>query len=78
MKYKRARVEIAVSADGRMKHLRWNSRRVDIKQQVNTWVIQGYWWREEIRREYVQLHTSGGMVEIYREEGIWWLSRMLD
>jgi hypothetical protein len=42
------------------------------------WVIQSRWWRSEEKRCYLRLVTDSGLIEIYRRDDQWILSRIWD
>ena len=71
-------VEVLMSKKGVPARLRWKGEWVHVERRINAWVIQGVWWSDEVRREYVRVLTTIGAVEIYRQGDSWWLSRVLD
>lgn len=51
-------------------------RSYPIVQQIDAWSYVGRWWHEEIRREYQLVETDSGLwIELYCENGAWWVSR---
>ncbi len=78
MKRRRLPVKVERAENNAPAWLFWKGNRSQVECRMNAWVIQGRWWGDEVRREYVQLLTSLGAVEIYREANHWWLSRTLD
>ncbi len=65
-------------AAGRPRHIRWRRHRYAVEEVVDFWVWQGRWWSAEERRDYLQLSTDGGTLEIFRRDGRWMLSRIHD
>jgi len=43
---------------------------------IDDWDYVGHWWATEIRRHYQLLEADDGRwLEVYREDGRWWVSR---
>ncbi len=78
MKRRRLPVKVERSKSGALGKLCWKGHWSPVERQVNAWVIQGQWWSNEVRRHYIQLVTSNGVVEVYRDGDGWWLSSVLD
>jgi len=78
MKAIRSPIEVITSPNGAPARLRWKGEWVQVERRINAWVIQGVWWSDEVRREYMRVLTTIGAVEIYRQGNSWWLSRVLD
>lgn len=78
MNRKPSPVEIIASRNGAPARLRLKGQWVQVERRITSWVIQGGWWSDEVRREYMRVLTSLGAVEVYREGDNWWLSRILD
>ena len=78
MNRKRLPVEVVVSGNGALVRLHWKGRWTHVERRINAWVIQGQWWSDEVRREYMRVLTTIGVVEVYRQGDSWWLSRVLD
>ena len=78
MKAVRSPIEVITSPNGMPARLRLKGQWVPVERLITAWVIQGVWWSDEVRREYLRVLTSIGVVEVYREGDHWWLSRVLD
>ena len=78
MKAIRSPIEVITSPNGVPARLRWKGEWVQVERRINAWVIQGVWWSDEVRREYMRVLTTIGAVEIYRQGDSWWSSRVLD
>lgn len=51
-------------------------QRHTIVRQIDAWSYVGRWWSDEIRRAYRLVETDTGMwIELYCENGAWWVSR---
>jgi hypothetical protein len=57
-------------------------RRGPITYQVSDvlgyWIVQSKWWLREERRLYMHLITDHGMVEVFRRDNDWILSKIWD
>jgi hypothetical protein len=75
-----APAEVRSDADA-IRHVDWRApsgerHSYTIVRQIDAWSYVGRWWSEEIRRDYQLLETDRGMwIELYRENGAWWVSR---
>ena len=49
-----------------------------VRSRLDFWVVQTKWWGGEIRRVYLLLETSEGIVEVYTDGEGWWLWRIED
>lgn len=52
--------------------------RLQVIERLDFWVVQTAWWAGEVKRVYLRLRTSGGVVDVYCEDGEWWLGRVMD
>lgn len=78
MNRRRLPVDVEMSREGTLERLRWKGQWTRVERRVTAWVIQGQWWSAEVRREYMRVLTTTGVVEVYREGDTWWLSHVLD
>jgi hypothetical protein len=51
---------------------------VNIRAVLDKWVARSRWWSNDERRVYARLHTSRGIVEVYRSGQQWFMSRIAD
>lgn len=49
-----------------------------VTARLDFWVVRTAWWNREVHRIYLVLATTGGVVEVYIEEGQWYLHRVQD
>ena len=63
---------------GQPARFRWRGRIYHVRQILDFWVYRGRWWSTEEKRAYLRVGTDGGVFEIYRLNGHWLLSRVLD
>lgn len=67
--------------DDRVLNVRWTdtngrSRSARVARVVDDWDYLGRWWVAEVRRHYQLLETEDGhWLEVFREDGRWWVSR---
>ena len=70
---------IQVQAEGgRPRSLRWRHRTARVTDLLDFWILQTRWWEKEEKRCYYLLATTLGDMEVYRRNGQWVLSRLLD
>ena len=77
MKIIRAPVEVEVKK-GWPVVIRWEHRRMTVRQVSDWWVARERWWSREEERVYFRLVTDTGTVEVYRCGDKWTLARMFD
>lgn len=51
---------------------------LNVHKLVDKWVARSRWWSHDEKRIYLRLHTSRGVVEIYRSGRQWFVSRIAD
>lgn len=69
---------VAMSA-GRPQLVAWPGGRGRVLQVIDDWRYAGRWWDRELRRDYYLLELDSGQVlELYREEGRWCVTRLQD
>ena len=67
--------------DDRVVTVRWRDpggrpRSESIVRRIDDWDYVGRWWSTEVRRHYLLLEAADGRcLEIYRQDGRWWVSR---
>jgi len=67
--------------DDHVLHVRWadpagRSRSARVARVVDDWDYLSHWWVAEVRRHYQLLETEDGhWLEVFREDGRWWVSR---
>ncbi len=70
---------VHVEMDGaRLVRLRYGRSIHEVERLVEAWVVEGRWWGEAERREYVRVLTDRATLELYRTGGAWRLSRVID
>ncbi len=53
-------------------------RTFTIRAVLDKWVARSRWWSGDEKRVYFRLHTSRGIVEVYRSNRKWFISRTAD
>ncbi len=53
-------------------------RTFNIRSVLDRWVARSRWWSNDERRVYLRLHTRRGIIEVYRSDGQWYVSRVAD
>lgn len=71
-------VELVEGSRHRPRLLHTSIGTLKVKQRLDFWVVQTNWWGNEVRRVYLLLDTSGGMVEVFVDGDRWWLHRLQD
>lgn len=70
-----------VLRDDRVIAVRWrdpdgHAHSARIARMVDDWDYVGRWWSQEVRRHYRLLESADGRwLEVYRQDGRWWVSR---
>lgn len=49
-----------------------------VRRVIDGWMVRSRWWADDEERLYVRLETDGPVLEAYRHDGTWALSRILD
>ncbi len=70
--------EVVADAEKRPVSLRLSGRTYRVEEVLSTWLVEGHWWKGEVRRRYFRVLTSHGVVEICRSGDTWLFVRALD
>ena len=71
-------VELEEESRYRPRTLHTHLGTLHVRSRLDFWVVQTKWWGGEIRRIYLLLETSHGVVEVYTNGERWWLWRIED
>ena len=67
------------SQDGWPASIRWQKLTYAVAKVLDFWILQSKWWIREEKRVYFEvLCRDGSLMEIYRRDGEWVLSRVRD
>jgi hypothetical protein len=76
---RRYREPILVHAkNNRPLSLSWRNRHIKVDTVQDRWIARSRWWSRDETRLYLRLHTGHGIMEIYRSEASWFISRIAD
>jgi hypothetical protein len=53
-------------------------QKLEVHEVLDKWVARSRWWSKDERRVYFRLHTSRGIIEVYRRNSGWFISRVAD
>ncbi len=67
-----------ITENRRPKIVIWGKRRFTVTRVVDFWIRQSRWWGKEEKRVYLLLNTDHGLIEVYRRDETWILSRLFD
>jgi hypothetical protein len=56
----------------------WRGGMYVIVHVLDSWTWRSTWWGREEQRDYMLIETSNGVMEVYRTDTRWMLSRMFD
>lgn len=65
-------------ASGRPRRIQWRKQRYNVEEVIDFWISQTKWWSVEEKRIYLRLATDRGMMEVFRQDASWILSRLAD
>lgn len=79
MKCLHGEVDVALRDEAPVR-LHWEGRVVQVFEVINSWVIRGNWWGEEVCRCYMALQTDRGYLVVFHNEvnDTWHLARQQD
>lgn len=69
---------IDVSFHAKPRAFCWRGKLYEVEQVLETWSARTDWWGTEEQREYFMLLTERGVMEIFRGNSGWILSRIVD
>ena len=56
----------------------WRGKTYCVTEVLERWVVDAEWWGRKVSRVYFRLNTTKGVMEIYRQDGSWMLSHVMD
>ena len=51
---------------------------LNVREIIDRWVARSRWWATDEKRSYFRLHTTRGIIEVYRCNKRWYVSRIAD
>ena len=63
---------------GRPRLIQWRKQRYRVEDVIDFWISQTKWWSVEEKRIYLRLTPDRGMMEVFRQDASWKLSRLAD
>ena len=59
-------------------HFFWRRRHIHVITIQDYWLARSCWWHHDEARLYMRLDTSRGVLEIFRSQSSWFMSRVFD
>jgi hypothetical protein len=55
-----------------------DTQSLDKSVVLDKWVARSRWWSNDEKRLYLRLHTARGIIEVYKTDRQWYVSRVAD